>query len=44
MAIAMEVDDDLKLLGTKELGKKTKKKKKVEEAAMEDEEEGGDDN
>ena len=44
MAIAMEVDDDLKLPGTKELGKKTKKKKKVEEAAMEDEEEGGDDN
>ena len=43
MAIAMEVDDDLKLPGTKELGKKTKKKKKVEEAAMEDEEEGGDD-
>ena len=28
MAIAMEVDDDLKLPGTKELGKKTKKKKK----------------
>ena len=40
MAIAMEVDDDLKLPGAKELGKKAKKKKK---AAMEDEEQAGDD-
>ena len=39
----MEVDDDLKLPGAKELGKKAKKKKKVKDATMEEEEPVGDD-